>query len=85
MEIDYSRHFERVFKKLPAKIKKQAVLVDRIFRLNSFDSRIKTHKLHGGLNGLWAFSVNAEYRIIFEFSGKDLAKFHTIGNHEVYK
>lgn len=85
MEIAYSRHFERVFKKLPEKIKRQAILADRIFRLDPFDSRIKSHKLHGRSKDFWSFSVNSDYRIIFEFLGKNLVIFHTIGNHEVYK
>jgi len=62
-----------------------AILVD-----NSFEPRLKTHKLRGRLEGLWACWVEYDCRIIFAFepdpsSGEDLIVLVDIGSHdEVY-
>ena len=56
------------------------------FTKKPFDSHLKTHKLTGKLNGLWAFSVAPDCRIIFKFlnDGKS-ALLIDIGSHdEVY-
>jgi len=51
----------------------------------SFNSRLRTHKLTGKLEGLWAFSVNFDCRIIFKFLSKTEALLIDIGGHdEVY-
>jgi mRNA-degrading endonuclease YafQ of YafQ-DinJ toxin-antitoxin module len=34
---------------------------------DAFHRGLNTHKLKGGLAGSWAFTVDFEYRIVFEF------------------
>lgn len=46
-DIKTSPHFNKQYKKLPQEIKEQAKKKEKIFRQNPFDSRLKTHKLHG--------------------------------------
>lgn len=85
MEIIYSNQFAKKYKKLPGEIKAIAEKREDIFRVDVFDSRLKTHKLHGRLDEFWAFSINNDYRIIFEFGEGDLVYFHTIGTHDIYE
>ena len=82
--IYYSSHFEKAFKSLPLKVKKYAIGKEKIFREDCFDKSLKTHKLKGGLQDYWAFSINYSYRILFEFSRKDEVGFIDVGTHSIY-
>jgi len=66
VEIQYSSHFARAFKKLPPELQKIAVEREGVFRKNIFDPSLKTHQLGGGLKGFYSFSVTYKYRILFE-------------------
>ena len=85
MQIEYSPKFAKQFKKLPKEAKKSAVEREKIFRENPFDSRLKTHKLHGAIKEYWAFSISYNYRIGFTFVDGDLVRFHAIDSHDIYK
>ena len=80
MQIIYSPIFLRQYRKLESDIQRQAESKEKVFRRNPFDERLRTHKLHGKLSDLWAFSVNSKVRIVFEFAeetlnASDLMKF----------
>ena len=52
---------------------------------NAFDSRLKTHKLKGELEGSWASSAGYDLRIVFKFvqrEGAEAILLETIGTHE---
>jgi len=55
---------------------------------NPFDPRLKTHKLKGDLDGVWACSAGYDLRILFELVPQEEAEailLLTIGTHdEVY-
>lgn len=85
MNIVYSPKFLREYKRLPVEIKLLIESKGAIFRCNPFDFRLKTHRLHGRLTDLWAFSVNYHYRIIFEFVDGNTVELHTVGNHDIYE
>jgi addiction module RelE/StbE family toxin len=86
MKILYSYRFAREYKKLPKEIQVLAEEKEKIFRKDQFNSKLKTHKLHGPLCDFWAFSVDNKYRIIFEISkDKKLIYFHSIGDHDIYE
>lgn len=55
---------------------------------DAFDPRLKTHKLKGDLDGLWACSAGYDSRIVFEFTqrgGQEAIALLTMGTHdEVY-
>jgi len=57
---------------------------ENVFRVNPFDSRLKTHKLHGQLKNQWSFSIDGKYRIIFEFEESDII-FLDVGDHDIYR
>lgn len=85
MEIYTSPHFERRYKKLPQNIRERAKRREEIFRVNPFDTRLETHKLHGK-GEEWAFSVDYEYRIKFIFLNGDKVLFLDVGTHdELYR
>ncbi|MEK7536134.1 MAG: type II toxin-antitoxin system mRNA interferase toxin, RelE/StbE family [Patescibacteria group bacterium] len=85
MQIVYLASFARMAKKLGPEVKKQARERTEIFQNDVFDPRLKTHKLHGKMAGLWAFWINNRDRIVFEFGGKDEIIFHFVGDHSVYE
>jgi len=56
-----------------------------LFLSSPFAPQLRTHKLSGKLEGQWAFSVDEDYRVVFEFIGEDRALLIDIGSHdEVY-
>jgi addiction module RelE/StbE family toxin len=70
MEVAFSKSFKKSFKK---NLITSESINDFWVRLewfinNPFDSRLRTHKLSGKLNGLWSFSLSFELRIVFYFT-----------------
>jgi len=85
MKIYYSSKFAREYKRLPRRVKTAAEKKETVFRKDPFDKALKTHKLTGKLKEYYSFSIDYQYRIIFEFAGKDTVWFHSVGTHEIYK
>lgn len=83
--IEYSTGFVREFKKLSIAKKQQAIKAEKIFLKNQFSPKLKTHKLEGKLKGLYAFSINYQDRIIFEFVTEKKVVFYRIGSHDIYR
>ncbi len=84
MKVHTLPKFDRQYKKLTSDIKDVAEKKFDIFLCDPFDSRLKTHKLTGALVGFLAFSINQEYRIIFDFDDKGDARFYQVGTHDIY-
>ena len=84
LKILYSSDFQKAYRKLPKRIQNAVDKRDAMFRFNPFNKSLKTHKLHGPLNGFWAFSITREYRVLFEFI-ENGAAFYDVGTHEIYK
>jgi len=80
----YTSDFQKAYKKLPPQIQDVLDDKDSLFRQNPFHKSLRTHKLHGQLEGLWSFWVSHSYRVLFEFV-KDEAIFYDIGTHEIYR
>jgi addiction module RelE/StbE family toxin len=85
MEIKFTTRFKKRYKKLPPKIKKEAEKKERIFRLDPFDPRLKTHSLSGKEKECWAFWISYSYRIKFVFLSEKKILFLDIGTHKIYK
>jgi len=76
--------FARRARKLPPL--RQALLraALRRFAANPRDPVLRTHRLHGDLDGYWALTVDDDLRVLFRWEG-ELATFVTLGSHdEVY-
>ena len=84
MQILYSSKFEKQYRKLSQDIKALAEEKEKVFRHSPFDVSLKTHKLHGKLNGYYSFSINGKYRIIFDFDENKNVRFHYVGTHDIY-
>ena len=84
LHVHYTSDFRKTYKKLPRNVQDLVDRKDRIFRSNPFHPRLKTHKLHGPLDGLWSFWISRDYRVLFEFV-KDGALFYDVGTHEIYQ
>jgi len=80
--------FKRSYKKrikIDSNLKKKFWEKMEIFLNEPFSNQLKTHKLSGKLKGFWAFSVDDDCRVVFEFIGDDSALLIDVGSHdEVY-
>lgn len=85
MKIYYSSKFAKEYKKLPSIIKNLAQKKEIIFRKDPYEAQLKTHRLGGRLKEYWAFSINYQYRIIFEFRDDNIIWFHSVGTHAIYE
>jgi len=84
MKIIYHPKFKKQYKKLPKHIKIFVKQKGKKFRDNPFDKSLKTHKLHGKLDGFYAFRIDYEYRIIFKFVDEQTVLLYQIGTHQIY-
>lgn len=70
IKVSWGQGFKRLYQK---EVKNDAELKVRfwdameIFAKDPFHPRLRTHKLTGRLEGLWAFSVSFDCRVIFKF------------------
>ena len=56
-----------------------------LFSRNPFHPRLRTHKLSGKLEGLWAFTVAYDCRVVLKFLNGDEVLLVDVGGHkEVY-
>ena len=85
LKIAYKATFLKKFNKLPPNLQDEAREKIEIFREDPFHPFLKAHKLHGRMDGMWSFSINYEYRIIFQYILKDEVALLAIGNHDIYK
>ena len=85
VEIHYTRHFERAYKKMPRSVKTVSKKSMAVFRENPFAPSLETHKLSGKLKGFWSFSITQKHRILFKQVGNSTYAFHDIGDHDIYK
>jgi addiction module RelE/StbE family toxin len=83
--VHYTPRFLKSLSKLPHRIKQPVEQKDKIFRHNPFDVQLHTHKLKGELTGIWSYSVNYNYRILFRFIDKESVMYYDIGTHEIYR
>lgn len=85
LEIEYAPEFIRTWKKLPAHLQEESMECIEEFRNRKNHEKLKVHKLKGAMKGLYSFSVNYRYRIVFIFAGKGTAQLLDIGDHSVYE
>lgn len=56
-----------------------------LFASEPFHPSLRTHKLSGPLKDCWSFSLDNNYRVIFQFKNNDKVLLVDIGSHdEVY-
>ncbi len=84
-QILYSSKFVVELKKLPKEIIVLAAKKENIFKNNPLHPSLRLHMLKGKLKGLWAISITAGYRIIFERQINGDILFISVGKHDIYK
>lgn len=85
MVVEYSRTFNKQYKKLPKRIQElfKAHLV--LFMESPSNSKLHVHKLHGEYAGLWSFNVTHDVRVVLDTSVEDALLLVAIGTHsELY-
>lgn len=85
INIVWDQGFKRIYKKKVknnVELKKRFWDVMELFSKNPFNPRLRTHKLTGKLEGLWAFSVTYDRRVIFKFLNGEEILLIDIGTHE---
>ncbi|MDO8728767.1 MAG: type II toxin-antitoxin system mRNA interferase toxin, RelE/StbE family [bacterium] len=83
--IKYSLVFLKHLSRLPRKIIKKAKEHEQIFREDTFDPHLRTHKLHGKDKDSWVFWIDYTYRIKFIFLAEEEVLFLDVGTHDIYK
>jgi addiction module RelE/StbE family toxin len=71
MKIVWDNHFKRAFKKFVKKnpdFQEKIINVLEVLSEDPLTPSLKSHKLTGTLEGLWACSVAYDCRIVFTFS-----------------
>ena len=88
IEATWDKGFKRSYKKRirnSSRLRKSFWESMEVFLENPFSTSLRTHKLSGKLTGLWAFTVEEDCRIVFEFLGEDRVLLIDVGSHdEVY-
>ncbi len=85
MKIFYTSKFEKAFKKLPKEIQLLAVKKEIIFKNDIWDLQLRTHKLSWKLFWYYSFSIDYNYRILFEIQSNWDILFINIWDHDIYK
>jgi len=83
--LDSTTEFDRDYKKLQRPL--QLLTKERlnIFIEDPFARTLKTHKLSGNYQDVWAFSVDHRYRVLFWFPSKGVAELLRVDDHSVYR
>lgn len=82
MEVHFTSHFARDFRKLSVEMQKMTTERKHVFEQNPHDPSLHTHKLQGGLQECWSFSVTRAIRILFYFESEQCAVFLKIGSRD---
>ncbi|MBU0706004.1 type II toxin-antitoxin system mRNA interferase toxin, RelE/StbE family [Patescibacteria group bacterium] len=85
MKVKYTPSFLRKYKKLPIALQEEVEEKIILFSKNLKHPSLKAHKLKGKLEGIYSFSVNYAYRILFLYEDKKTVKLLGIGTHKVYE
>ena len=85
IRIAWDQGFGKIYRK---KVRNDVLLKQRfwktmeLFSRNPFHPRLRTHKLSGKLEGLWAFTVAYDCRVVFKFLNGDEVLLVDVGGHE---
>ena len=84
MNIQFHKHFEKQFKKLPIKSREQVKLRINLFLKNPFHTELHNHVLKGQYKGYRSINISGDLRAIYKTEAKDVI-FVKVGTHsEIY-
>lgn len=86
MRIEFSKKFMKRYKKLKTNQQKKIDHTLALFKIDPTSSRLKSHKLRGGMKKRQAISAGGDLRLIFEeHKNYTLVLFLDVGSHnQVY-
>lgn len=86
MRIEVTPQFEKMYAKLPTKIKLRAEKQVGYFLKDQFHPSLNVEKLKPRSKNLWSLRVDTKYRIIFTTPQAETVVFVAIGEHDfIYK
>lgn len=80
--VQYAPTFVRMYKRLDNNLKEEIKEKIIFFQNLANHEKLKVHKLKGGLENTYSFSVNYKIRIVFEYEQKNIANFLYVGSHD---
>ena len=84
LSIEYAPTFIRMYKRLPDSLQAEVKEKINLFREPSYHGSLRVHKLKN-LKNTYAFSVNYQTRIVFQYESKQVVGLLFVGSHdEVY-
>ena len=81
MHILSSRNFDKQFRKLSEKVKKQFEKRLQLFLKESDHKQLNLHKLSGKYDELWSINITGDYRALYEHAGQGSIIFIDIDTH----
>lgn len=81
MHVDFSKRFQKQFKKLPVKKQLKARQAIALFLENPQAPSLRLHQLSGELFGVWSISAGGDLRLHFEYYGDTVVFFLAVGSH----
>ena len=81
IKIQLSGNYDSMYRELVGEDKElRNILAEKVkwFRRNPEDTRLDNHPLRKSLKGKWAFSINDDIRIVYEWLDKTFARFLSI-------
>ncbi|MCJ7739923.1 type II toxin-antitoxin system mRNA interferase toxin, RelE/StbE family [Candidatus Microgenomates bacterium] len=86
IKLQLSGDFDEMYRELVIENPDLKEIVWRKIKLlinNPQDTRLYNHALRGKMEGQWAFSINSDIRIVYEWLGKNTVRFLAIGGHKI--
>ena len=81
----FTPSFDRLMRKVEPEMLEAISESIELLKNPTNHKRLKTHKLHGKLSGLRAFSVDYRHRVVFQWIGKKQVLLLDFGDHSVYE
>lgn len=82
IQVLYAPIFVRMYKGLPPLLKEEVKDKIQLFQNKENHEKLKVHKLKGGLKNTYAFSINYQIRIVFEYGNKNIVNLLYVGDHD---
>lgn len=79
--IDFTKGFEKQFKKLPPKSKQKFYIRLEIFKKNPFSPILNNHGLKGKYLGYRSIDIQGDLRALYTIKGDKIVIFGFIGTH----
>lgn len=85
LQVHFKPAFVRQMNTLPKELQEEAFEKIELFKDRKNHGVLRVHKLHGRLAGMYSFSINFRFRIVFAYVSKTETVLAAIGDHTVYQ